>query len=44
MRAGIISAFKYKIEIIRENAYFLFNNSMKARDEQMEWRNINSIK
>jgi hypothetical protein len=42
MRAGIVSIFKHKIEIIRKNAYSLFNDSMEARDRQMKWRDINS--
>jgi hypothetical protein len=32
MRAEMISAFKYKIKIIRENAHPLLNNNMEARN------------
>jgi hypothetical protein len=36
VRVKIISTFKYKIGMIRENAHPLLNNNIETRDKQME--------
>jgi hypothetical protein len=39
----VISTFKHEIEIIKKNTHSLFNNSMEARDRQINRRKVSFV-